>query len=152
MVTAVLVYINEESGKLIGTKQLMTNKNRKEVQTAACSSCQLLPGLCVKQRCVSWPQWCVAGARGHEAVTSQGPLQCQSGLLLAGFGLQSRRKTRRVPQAMSISIEATTSFVVRSLKCKPIISLLAVTYSDSIMVQYFLRYVVWSFTFKLGSW
>lgn len=69
--------------------------------------CQLSTGMC--GRCL--------GTKGK--VTSQCCLECQCWLFLAGFGLQSSRKTRRVPQAVPISTEATTSFMVRSLKCTP---------------------------------
>lgn len=53
VVTAVLLYINAEGGLLNGEKQMVTNKNSKEVQITAFSNCQLLPGLCVRKSSVS---------------------------------------------------------------------------------------------------
>lgn len=44
MATVVLLYINPEGGMLNGEKQMVANKNSKEVQITAFSSCQLLPG------------------------------------------------------------------------------------------------------------
>lgn len=116
MVTAVLLYINAEGGMLTAEKQNVDKQNH--LRGASCSILKLtvLPDLWVRPHCVRQPQCCVEGTQEQEAVTSQCCPEWWFSMLLAGFGLQSSRETRSEPQVVSVSMEAATRFMVRSLK------------------------------------
>lgn len=101
-----------------------TNGDKQKQQRGANHSLLKLPAfarpLCEEKLCQLTTGMCRRCLGTKDSVTSQCCLECQCWLFLAGFGLQSSRKTRSVPQAVPISMEATTSFMVRSLKCTPL--------------------------------